>query len=203
MQKPKVTKALVGAVTAGACIVFFATAARALIVSAEPEANVSPAAAALGTKNSASSEAPVHITIPVIGVDANVGSVGLGKTGNMAVPTNYTDVGWYRYGTLPGEIGSAVMDGHLDNGFGLDAVFKRLGELTPKDDIYITTAGGKKLHFRVISVDTYPYDALPLHEIFHRNDGSYLNLITCDGTWSLSVGQYNERLVVRSALVAS
>jgi sortase (surface protein transpeptidase) len=83
--------------------------------------------------------APARIRIPSIGVDAFVQDVGIGKSGNMAVPTNYDDVGWYRYGPAPGEKGSAVIDGHVDNGFGLPAVFSRLSELEAGDDIYIDT----------------------------------------------------------------
>ena len=45
----------------------------------------------------------------------------------MGVPTNFTDVGWYRYGPAPGTPGNAVIDGHLDGKSVPEAVFYNLG----------------------------------------------------------------------------
>jgi sortase (surface protein transpeptidase) len=153
------------------------------------------------TENIPPSEKPSRIQIPAIGVDANIQDVGIGKTGNMAVPTNYTDVGWYRYGTVPGQVGSAVIDGHVDNGAGLAAVFKRLGELQRGDDIYILTETGRKLHFKVEEIGHYSLADVPLQALFNRKDAPRLNLITCEGTWIPSKKEYDERMIVYSVLV--
>jgi sortase (surface protein transpeptidase) len=147
------------------------------------------------------SEMPSRILIPAIGVDAHIQDVGVGKTGNMAVPTNYTDVGWYRYGTIPGQVGSAVIDGHVDNGGGLDAVFARLDELAAGDDIYILTETERRLHFKVQEVGHYALADVPLHTLFGREDAPRLNLITCEGVWIPSEKQYDERMIVYSVLV--
>ena len=119
----------------------------------------------------------------------------------MSVPSNYTDVGWYRYGTVPGQKGSAVIDGHVDNGFGLDGVFKRLPEIQIGDDVYVTTEGGKSLHFKVVDVQTYPYKDAPADRIFNTNDASRLNLITCKGSWLSGDKTYDHRMVVYTKLV--
>jgi sortase (surface protein transpeptidase) len=147
------------------------------------------------------SEKPARILIPSIGVDAHIQDVGIGKTGNMAVPTNYTDVGWYRYGTIPGQVGSAVIDGHVDNGAGLAAVFAHLSELKRGDDIYIETENKRRLHFRVQEVGHYALKDVPLKTLFNRDDAPRLNLITCEGTWIPSEKQYDERMIVYSVLV--
>jgi sortase (surface protein transpeptidase) len=147
------------------------------------------------------SEKPSRIQIPSIGVDADIQDVGIGKTGNMAVPTNYTDVGWYRYGTVPGQIGSAVIDGHVDNGAGLNAVFARLSELHPGDDIYVLTETERRLHFKVQEVGHYALKDVPLKTLFNREDAPRLNLITCEGTWIPSEKEYDERMIVYSVLV--
>jgi sortase A len=145
---------------------------------------------------------PVRIRIPSIGVDAEVVDVGLGKSGNMAVPYTYTEVGWYRYGPLPGELGSAVLDGHVDNGLGGRAVFARLGELRPGDTIYIETARGENVEFRVEDTGSYNVAEVPLERLFTQADQARLNLVTCEGVWIQEEKMYDRRLVVYAVLAA-
>jgi sortase A len=146
--------------------------------------------------------APERIRIPKIGIDAKIEHVGLGKTGNMAVPLQYADAGWYRQGTVPGEVGSAVIDGHVDNGLGIPAVFFRLSELKAGDDIYVTDGQGDELHFVVEEEATYAVADVPLETLFNRADKARLNLITCEGTWLPEKKMYDERHVVYAVLVA-
>lgn len=147
-------------------------------------------------------ERPARLQIPSLSIDAKVFEVGIAKSGRMAVPPNYTDVGWYKLGTVPGQMGSAVIDGHVDNGFGLPAVFKRLGELTRGDDVYIETKEGKRLHFEVIAVENYKEAEVPKEHLFTANDAQYLNLITCDGAFDRGTLSYSNRLIVYTQLVA-
>jgi sortase (surface protein transpeptidase) len=145
---------------------------------------------------------PARLKIPSIKVSAKIQNVGEGKSGNMAVPSNFTDVGWYRSGTVPGEVGSAVMDGHVDNALALPGVFKHLGELEIGDEVDVVNNEGKTLHFRVTGVDTYEESAAPISQIFSSTDGlAHLNLITCTGDWIQEDKSYNERLVVYTTLV--
>jgi LPXTG-site transpeptidase (sortase) family protein len=144
---------------------------------------------------------PVRLEIANIGVKAYVQHVGITKSGKMAVPSNYTDAGWYRYGTVPGEKGSAVMDGHLDNAAGLPGVFKRLNELEIGDEIVVETKDAKKLTFAVTSVESYNYKEVPLERLFNRNDKARLNLITCEGAWIQGEKTYDRRLVVFAELL--
>lgn len=147
------------------------------------------------------SELPEKLEIPAIGVNAEVQHVGVGRSGNMAVPTNYTDVGWYRLGTVPGQTGSAVIDGHVDNGFGLAAVFKRVHELKSGDDVFVTTREGTRLRFRVEAVEEYALEDVPSEVLFNRADRPRLNLITCSGTWLPGEDMYDSRVVVYTVLV--
>jgi sortase (surface protein transpeptidase) len=145
---------------------------------------------------------PERLKISKIGVDANVQQVGLTAKGNMGVPTNFTDAGWYKYGVAPGEIGSAVMAGHVDNALGLDGVFKHLSDLRPGDEITVSSVSGKELTFKVTRVESYPYDQVPAEGIFNDGSGAHLNLITCDGNWVQPAKNYDRRLVVYSDLVS-
>jgi sortase (surface protein transpeptidase) len=149
-----------------------------------------------------SSSLPARIIIPKIAVDATLEHVGLGKSGNMAVPLQYSNAGWYRYGPKPGEVGSAVIDGHVDNGLGNSAVFGRLTELSVGDDIYIERDDGTRVHFKVVEQATYALADAPRELIFNRKDAARLNLITCDGTWLPEEKMYDKRHVVYAVLAS-
>lgn len=143
---------------------------------------------------------PERIRIPRLGIDTAVQHVGVNATGNMAVPSNYTDTGWYKYGPAPGESGSAVIAGHVNNGLGLSGVFERLSELEAGDDIYVTRADGKEVHFVVAGKRSYPYDDAPTDVIFNPQGSVRLNLITCEGKWVKENKTYDQRLVVFTRL---
>lgn len=139
---------------------------------------------------------PERLIIPAIGVDANIQHVGVTRSGNMAVPDNYTDVGWYRLGSAPGDQGNAVIAGHLDTGFGRPAVFLDLDELSPGDEIIVRDASGEAVRFIVERLAIYDYTNGPMEEIFGPSDEPRLNLITCDGVWDPASKTYSKRLVV-------
>ena len=135
-----------------------------------------------------------------IKVDANIQYVGVTKAGKMATPNNFTDVGWYKNGTVPGEKGSAVIAGHVDDGLAFPAVFADLGEMKIGDDIYIDTIGGKTLDFKITNIQSYPALA-DATEIFTQNDANYLKLITCTGVWSQTHKTHDQRLVITAKQV--
>lgn len=144
---------------------------------------------------------PVRLEIPSLEIDADVQHVGINADGNMANPSNFTDVGWYKYGPAPGENGSAVLAGHVDNGLGLSGIFKHLDSVSPGDDIYVTTEAGNTLRFEVVSVRSYPYNETPAEIVFNPGGQPRLNLITCAGNWLAQEKTYDERLVVSARFV--
>ncbi len=149
--------------------------------------------------------APIRLIIPAIGVDANIQSVGLAWQGNgeMGIPTNFTDVGWYNGGPRPGEPGSAVIDGHLDGRNVKEAVFYKLGSLEAGDLVEVVDAAGKTWRFKVTDVKLYDYNA-PTNDIFSSDTSTArLNLITCAGSWLKSARVYDKRVVVFTELVTS
>lgn len=146
-------------------------------------------------------EKPVKLVIPSLNINAKVQYVGIGKSGNMAVPYGYTDVGWYRYGPLPGQIGSAVFDGHVDNGLGVAAVFKHVGDIKIGDEIDVITEKGNKIPFKVTDVAQYGYkDKTANQKIFIENKDALIRLITCTGTWVSNEKTYDHRIVVTGKL---
>lgn len=145
---------------------------------------------------------PVHITIPSVGIDASIESLGTTADGNMATPTQspWTATGWYNLGPRPGEPGSAVIDGHLDRPGGAPAVFWNLRNVQPGASVTVTDADGKVLQFRVLRIMSYPPTQAPLQDIFGNTSGTFLNLITCAGDWIPAQHQTTLRLVVYTAL---
>lgn len=146
-------------------------------------------------------QTPDRLVIPKLKIDAEIQHVGVTKTGNMAAPNNFTDVSWYKTGTVPGRLGSAVMAGHEDNAISLDGVFKHLEDLRPGDRVYVLGTKGERLEFKVIESQIYPYDKSPVERIFVAKDKVRLNLITCAGSWLASAKTNDHRLVVYTELV--
>jgi sortase (surface protein transpeptidase) len=146
---------------------------------------------------------PVRLIIPQIEISAPIESLGILPNGDLATPTRnpWEDVGWYNAGPLPGQRGSAVIDGHLDRPGGYPAVFWRLRELQVGNNVWVITADGTRLHFLVTRVAFYPPQEAPIQDIFGNTGGNYLNLITCAGDWIPSEHQTTLRLVVYSTLV--
>lgn len=148
-------------------------------------------------------ELPVRIVIPAIDVDAEVQYVGLEEdgTGAMAVPNNFTDVGWFKDGVRPGMRGSAVITGHYNGKETPQAVFYDLHTLEVGDEVVIMSEERIEDIFRVVKVATYPYDA-ETTDVFISTDGKKrLNLITCGGEWVSEKEVYNERTVVFTELL--
>jgi LPXTG-site transpeptidase (sortase) family protein len=144
---------------------------------------------------------PMRLEIPSIGVNAAVQYVSIKADGSMGTPAGFKDVAWYKLGTIPGQVGSAVIDGHVDNALALDGVFKHLGDVNVGDDVYVTRKDGTKLHFRVRDIGIYDYKKAPNKRIFTDASGRYLNLITCAGTWIRDAKSYDQRLVLYTELV--
>ncbi|PIT91256.1 sortase [Candidatus Kaiserbacteria bacterium CG10_big_fil_rev_8_21_14_0_10_49_17] len=139
---------------------------------------------------------PAVLRIPALDVEARVQHVGLHPSGRMAVPSNYSDVAWYKSGALPGEYGSAVIAGHLDDSLGFQAVFARLGDLSVGDLVYVEDVFGNERVFRVKTKAVYSTDFAPVDKIFNDTSGQHLTLITCDGAWDSGKKSYERRLVV-------
>lgn len=139
---------------------------------------------------------PVRLVIPALNIDARIEEVGITTLGMMGIPEQVTNVGWFKFGYRPGEVGSAVIAGHFNDSFGEGAVFENLYKLKKGDILYVEDDNGV---FTVFTVQkSAVYDAGFADEIFNRNDGTYLNLITCDGVWDGIKKSFSKRLVVFS-----
>ncbi|MCG5431008.1 sortase [Mycobacterium sp. MYCO198283] len=156
--------------------------------------SVVPVAADVGTGPSG---APRRIEIPAIGVAADVERVRAGDDGELPAPSDWNDAGWFADGVVPGERGPAVMVGHVDSRVGGPAVFYRLHDLRPGDEIELTSDRGRT-RFVVETVTTAPKDAFPTAAVYGPTPLPQLRLITCTGAFA--GGSYRDNLIVTARL---
>ncbi|MBP9822078.1 MAG: class F sortase [Candidatus Pacebacteria bacterium] len=151
----------------------------------------------LNLPNQGKGSLPLRLRIPIIGVDSLVENVGLTAAGAMGVPVVVGNVGWFSLGKRPGEIGSAVIDGH----YGLlkkggSSVFDNLNKLKIGDKISVENYDGGIISFVVKEIKHFEPEA-DASSVFVSNDGkAHLNLITCEGVWDKVSESYSKRLVV-------
>ena len=115
-------------------------------------------------------------------------------------PHNFIQAGWYSYGAMPGQKGSAGIDGHVDNGLSIQGPFKHLLDVAIGDKIEFDTATGAALYFNVVRTDIYKNADFPSENIFHDNSGALLKIITCYEHFIASEKTYDQRLVVTARL---
>jgi sortase (surface protein transpeptidase) len=140
---------------------------------------------------------PVGLRIEGLEVDAPVGAYGVNRrTGEMDVPDNVTEVGWYRFGAAPGDAGSAVLAAHVDLASQGPGVFFDLRRIDPGMLVVVEMDDGSERFFRVRARKTYDKDELPLDVIFAKEGPPVLTLITCGGGFNRNVGSYDSNVVV-------
>lgn len=149
-------------------------------------------------EESAKAATPVQLQIPKIKVDTAIEQVGVLDNGQMGVPKDENQVGWFEPGVKPGSKGNAVIAGHVDSKTG-PAVFYELDQLKTGDDVTIIDENGNTLTFRVTKTESYDTKHAPIEDIFGATSSRQLNLITCSGTFG--DGGYDERFVVYTELV--
>ncbi len=143
---------------------------------------------------------PLKLTISAISLSASLGTLGLNSDGTVQVPTVIQQPGWYQLGPSPGQIGSAVILGHVDSHVG-PAVFFKLRLLVAGDMVNVTLADGVVAQFRVTSVATYLKSDFPDEAVYTSHGYSALQLVTCGGVFDTQTGHYLSNVVVFTSLV--
>ena len=139
---------------------------------------------------------PVRLKISVIGLDSVVEYVGQSTDGAMGVPTNQDDVGWFQLGQRPGEVGTAVIDGHYGYKDGKPSAFDDLHKLRAGDEVIVEDDRGVTRTFVVRAIRRYDPKADAAGIFTSSDDAVHLNLITCEGVWDTAQNGYPQRLVV-------
>jgi hypothetical protein len=144
---------------------------------------------------------PVRLLIPAIGVATPLLRLGLEADGSMAVPADFGRAGWFAGGPAPGQVGPAVIAGHVDSRTG-PAVFHRLRELRPGQVVLVERADRTRLRFVVSQARSYPKAEFPTGAVFGPVGSPELRLITCAGDFDRARGSYRDNLVVFAHVAA-
>ncbi|MFB7457797.1 class F sortase [Streptomyces sp. NPDC056188] len=146
---------------------------------------------------------PVRIRIPSIRIDAPLTGLGLTKSGSLDVPPagDKNLAGWYEAGTTPGERGTAIVAGHVDNAQG-PAVFYNLGALKKGSTIEVDRRDGGIAVFTVDAIEVYEARDFPDEKVYGVAKRPELRVITCGGGYSRTTG-YQGNVVVFAHLTGS
>ncbi|WP_277453631.1 class F sortase [Janibacter sp. DB-40] len=146
---------------------------------------------------------PVAVRLPSIDVSSPVHGLGLDAQGRLKVPSGdrYDEVAWYDGSPTPGEVGPAVLEGHV-TGSGHDpSVFFELGDVRAGDEVEVDRADGTTATFEVTQVKKSPKDDFPRIDVYGATAGPELRIITCGGTYDEDARRHLENVIVFAELV--
>jgi LPXTG-site transpeptidase (sortase) family protein len=147
----------------------------------------------------------VSISIPAIDVRSDLITLGANPDGTLQVPQpgpDYDKAAWFDGSPRPGDVGPAVVEGHVDSAENGPSVFYSLGTLTAGDRIVVARADGSSVPFEVDEVRVVPKDDFPTLEVYGNTEGPELRLITCGGPFDSSAGHYEDNVVVFASQIA-
>jgi Sortase domain len=145
--------------------------------------------------------APVALLMPAIGVRTSLIRLGRSASGALQVPRTTAVAGWYTGSPRPGEIGAAVIAGHVDSYLG-PGVFFRLRLLRHGNLILVRRADGSLVAFRVLQVRLYLKTRFPTAEVYGPAPAAELRVVTCGGTFDPATGSYLSNVVVSAIEVS-
>ncbi|MDN3295867.1 class F sortase [Streptomyces ficellus] len=142
-----------------------------------------------------------RIRIESIGVDAPIMDVGLDQEGWIDAPPAQDPnmAGWYQNGISPGQRGTSVIVGHVDNEAG-PAVFYGLGSLKPGRHVEVTRYDGRVAVFQVYGIEVFSKEDFPGVRVYGDTGHAELRVITCGGGYSKANG-YDGNVVVFARMV--
>ncbi|PRY38769.1 class F sortase [Umezawaea tangerina] len=148
-------------------------------------------------QDAATAAAPVRLRIPVIGVDSPIVDVGVDETGALVPPGTPEDTGWFTGGPAPGAVGPALLAGHIDSHDG-PAVFFRLADLKPGDEISVDREDGSTVAFVVESSIRVAKTAFPTDLVYAPLPTPVLRLVTCGGKLDTAAHSYLDNVIVEA-----
>lgn len=147
-------------------------------------------------------QAGMSVSIQKIRAQSSLVPLGLNADRTLQVPPldQVQQAGFYSQGPLPGDVGPAVIVGHI-NGNGRPGVFSRLDELKIGDKINVTR-DGKNMSFTVNRMQTVPKDGFPSAAVYSDRPAPELRVITCGGDLDRSARSYKSNVIAFATLDA-
>ena len=139
--------------------------------------------------------APVALALDAQSISAPIVPVGAEATdGELEIPATSTQIGWYQFGSAPGEAGSAVLAAHVDWKGSL-GVFYNLRTVAVGSIAVVTLEDGSSVRFSVTEVIEIDKGAIPDDRIFRRDGPPQLVLITCGGHFNSQTHHYDDNII--------
>ncbi|NUL28964.1 class F sortase [Streptomyces lunaelactis] len=132
---------------------------------------------------------PRRISVPSVALDAPLTEAGLDAGGWVEAPPleNGNLAGWYTGAVTPGERGTAVIVGHVDNTAG-PAAFFALGAVKRGSEVEILRGDGRTAVFAVYGVEVLTKKNFPAARVYQDTPEPELRVITCGGGYSKKTG---------------
>lgn len=145
---------------------------------------------------------PTQVRIPSLGIVSDgLDPLDVVADGTLETPPEWDLAGWYAGGPRPGEIGPAVVAGHVDSPTG-PAVFTGLEQIEVGASVEVEDADGVVHEFRVDRLAAFPRDDFPTEAVYGPTPDAQLRLITCDGAYDAETG-YTDNLIVYATAVTA
>ena len=145
---------------------------------------------------------PRRVSIARLKIDTPLINLGLLKDGQLEVPAAFDIAGWHSNGVAPGDIGPAVIVGHVDSYEG-PGIFYRVRELKNGEKITVDRADGSQVVFEVYGKETVPKDSFPTDKVYGDTEGAELRLLTCGGRFNKKTKSYTDNVLVYARQVAA
>lgn len=142
---------------------------------------------------------PVHLRLPSIGVESDLMELGLMDDGSLEVPPTAYPAGWFTGAPTPGELGPAIVAGHVDYAKEV-GVFHDLHRMEAGDKVFVERADGSTAVFTVTTVKQYAKNAFPTGDVYGDIDHAGLRLITCGGEFDWEAMSHRDNIVVFAEL---
>ncbi len=167
--------------------------------------NPAPAPAPPAAQAPASTQAPrslpAWIDIPSIGARSSLIQLGLNPDRTIEIPpvSQPKQAGWYKYSPPPGQIGPAVVLGHID-GEHQEGIFWRLHDVKAGEKVTVGMQDGSTLTFVVTRVDQIAKNDFPTSAVYGNTADPELRLITCGGAFDAATHNYLDNIIVYATL---
>lgn len=146
---------------------------------------------------------PKRVFIDSVGIKSDVIPVGVDKEGFLETPKNWNEIGWYKKGSKPSELGNLLIDGHYDDNYGRPAAFWNLKNINIGDKVSVLDSYSRTFDYKVTKVYYIDINDPERAGVFepYEEGKALMTLITCGGVWSPADGTYSKRLVVTAELI--
>ncbi len=149
---------------------------------------------------------PTHVDIPAANVHADVITVGINADDTIGTPSlsDAKVAAWYNRSPTPGQVGSSIIDAHVDSAMMSDyrGAFFYLGLAKPGMEIDVTRSDHSVAVFTVDEVQDALKTAFPTDKVYSATPYPALRLITCGGDYDQKTHEYLGNTIVYAHMTA-